>query len=401
MAAANERKGEPPSHGRPGDVSFWYDPRIRGILYQVVAIAGVIAFGVYLIANTLDNLNERQIRTGFGFLSREAGFEIGESVFEFDPHHSYARAFVVGLLNTLKVSFIAIVLATIIGTTVGIARLSRNWLLVKLATFYVETVRNVPLLLQLFFWYALITGLLPPVSEAIALLPGVFLSKSGLLFPVPVDHPIHVWIGAALTLGLGATIAYRRRARRLQDRTGAQWPLLWPAIGLILVPPILAWLLGGAPTALDMPVFQRFRYSGGGEASPEFLALLLGLTVYTATFISEVVRAGILAVDEGQSEAARAIGLRPNLVLRLVVLPQALRVIIPPLTNQYLNLTKNSSLAIAIGYPDLVSIGDTTLNLTGQAVEVIALIMAVYLTISLGISLGMNLYNRAIALQER
>jgi general L-amino acid transport system permease protein len=401
MVVARGRAASPPAGGRPGGASFWYDPRVRAIAYQVLAIGGVIALGVYLVDNTLDNLNERQIRTGFGFLGREAGFEIGESVIEYDPHDSYAKAFVIGLLNTIKVSFIAIVLATLIGTVVGIARLSRNWLVARFASFYIETVRNMPLLLQLFFWYAILTGLLPAVSDALELLPGVYLSKSGLIYPVPVAHPIHAWIGIALAAGIAAAIAYARYARSVQDRTGVQWPLLWPAAAMIVGLPLATWLIGGAPTALDVPVFQRFRYAGGGEASPEFLALLLGLTVYTATFIAEVVRAGILAVDDGQSEAARALGLRQNLVLRLVVLPQALRVIIPPLTNQYLNLTKNSSLAVAIGYPDLVGVADTTLNQTGQAVEVIAIIMAVYLTLSLSISFAMNLYNRAIALRER
>ncbi|MGH6952628.1 MAG: amino acid ABC transporter permease, partial [Alphaproteobacteria bacterium] len=352
-------------------------------------------------SNTLANLAERQIRTGFAFLDHDAGFFIGEGVISFDAADSYGRAFIVGLLNTLQVALIGIALATALGAAIGIARLSKNWLVARLASIYVEGVRNVPLLLQLFLWYSIVTGALPESREAFNPLPGVYLSKSGLKLPVPVSDPAYLWAGVAFAAGVVASLLFRRWARARQAATGAQIPVLWSSVALIVGLPILAWTAGGAPTAMDVPVWQKFRFVGGSEFTPEFLALLFGLTTYTAGFIAEIVRAGILAVERGQTEAALAVGLRRGLVLRLVILPQALRVIVPPLTSQYLNLTKNSSLAVAIGYPELVSIANTTLNQTGQAIECIAIIMAVYLTVSLTISMSMNWYNKRIALVER
>ena len=386
---------------RPARGSIWNDRAASAIVYQGLLIAAVLAAALYLVSNTLDNLAERAIRTGFSFLDQEAGFFIGESVIPFDASDSYLRAFFVGFLNTLKVAALGIALASVIGLIVGIARLSRNWLIAKMATVYVETVRNVPVLLQLFFWYSLITGGLPTSTEALNPLPGVYLSKSGLSYGVPLYDLVHVYVIAAFVLGCLAGWAYRRWARRQQDETGRQKPLFWPILALALVPPALVFVLAGAPLAMDVPEWKRFRYTGGDEVTPEFMALLLGLTIYTAGFIAEIVRNGILAVNWGQTEAAVALGLRRGRVLRLVVLPQALRVIIPPVTSQYLNLAKNSSLAVAIGYPDLVSIANTSLNQTGQAIECIAIIMAVYLTISLGISMFMNWYNRLAALVER
>lgn len=381
--------------------AIWRNQRFRLVLYQAAALLFVIAIGAYLAANTLANLEERSIRTGFGFLSREAGFRIGESVIAYDASHSYGRAYVVGVLNTLRVSLLGIVLATLIGVLVGIARLSRNWLVVRLASLYVELVRNVPLLLQLFFWYTVITGLLPSVRQAAQLLPGVYLSKSGLMFPAPVPHPGHPYMAAALVVGCGLAWGYRGWAKRRQEATGQAPRLLLPSLGLIIGLPLLAWLASGAPTALDVPVFTRFTFRGGSSITPEFLSLLAGLVLYTAAFIAENVRGGIQAVPRGQSEAAAALGLRRGTALRLVVLPQALRIVIPPTTSQYLNLAKNSSLAVAIGYPDLVSVTNTSLNQTGQAIECISIMMGVYLTISLSISVVMNVYDRYVALVER
>ncbi|MDE0206968.1 MAG: ABC transporter permease subunit, partial [Candidatus Tectomicrobia bacterium] len=274
-------------------------------------------------------------------------------------------------------------------------------LVVRLASFYVETVRNVPLLLQLFFWYTVITGLLPSVREAVQLLPGVFLSKSGLMFPLPSPHPGHPYVAAAFVVGCGLAWGYRGWARRRQEATGQVPGVLLPSLGLVFVPPLLAWLASGAPTALDVPEFTRFTFRGGSSITPEFLALLAGLVLYTAAFIAENVRGGIQAVPRGQTEAASALGLRRGTALRLVILPQALRIVIPPTTSQYLNLAKNSSLAVAIGYPDLVAVTNTSLNQNGQAIECISIMMGVYLTISLSISVVMNVYDRYVALVER
>lgn len=384
-----------------GSTSFLNDPRFRSILYQILVIGAVVLVGWYLVHNTLENLSRQNIATGFGFFDREASFAISESLIDYTPADTYGRAFVVGILNTMKVALIGIVLSTIIGTVIGIARLSRNWLVAKLATVYVETVRNVPVLLQLFFWYGVITESLPHPRQAANPLPGVFLSNRGFRFPLPAENPVWGWMGAAFLVAIGLVFVLRWWGARRQARTGRQFPILLSAIGLIIGLPLLTWLLGGAPTALDMPKLQGFNFRGGTSLSPEFAAILIGLVVYTASFIAEIVRSGILAVSHGQSEAALALGLRRGQVLRLVILPQALRVIIPPVTSQYLNLTKNSSLAVAIGYPDVVSIANTTLNQTGQAIEGITMIMAVYLTISLAISLFMNWYNKYIALVER
>ena len=389
------------SPATPAPAAIWRNQRFRLVLYQAAALLLVIAIGAYLVSNTLANLEERSIRTGFGFLSREAGFRIGESVIPYDASSSYGRAYVVGILNTLRVSILGIVLATLIGVLVGMARLSRNWLVVRLASLYVEMVRNVPLLLQLFFWYTVITGLLPSVRQAVQLLPGVYLSKSGLVFPVPVPHPGHPYMAAALVIGCGVAWGYRGWAKRRLEATGQVPKLILPSLGLVLGLPLLVWLVSGAPTALDVPAFTRFTFRGGSSITPEFLSLLAGLVLYTAAFIAENVRGGIQAVPHGQSEAAAALGLRRGTALRLVILPQALRIVIPPTTNQYLNLAKNSSLAVAIGYPDLVAVTNTSLNQNGQAIECIAIMMGVYLTISLSISVVMNVYDRTVALVER
>lgn len=387
--------------GAPRARLSWNDPRVRGLFWQavVLGIVGVVVW--YLASNTQANLESRRIATGFSFLEREAGFAIGESMAAYTPADSYGRAILIGLLNTLRVAVVGVILATILGTLIGIARLSRNWLIARLASGYVEVVRNLPLLLQLFFWYSIITETLPGTRSALNPMPGVFISNRGIKYPSFAEHTGYdlMWIG--LLLGFIASFFLRAWARRRQARTGQAFPAIWGSIALTLGTAIVFWLAGGAPTALDVPELRGFNFSGGSTLTPEFTALLLGLVIYTAGFIAEIVRSGIQAVSKGQTEAAMALGLSNTQNLRLVLLPQALRVIVPPMTSQYLNITKNSSLAIAIGYPDIVSVSQTTLNQTGQAIEGIAIIMAAFLTVSLGISLVMNWYNRRIALKER
>ena len=374
--------------------------RFRNVLYQVALIALILAVGGFAAYHLVHNLESRSIRIGFGYLPHEAGFEISETLIAYDPSASYGRAFVVGLLNTLFVSAVAIVTATVIGLAVGIGRLSPNWLLRKLAGWYVETIRNVPLILQLLFWYGIVTELLPPGAQALQF-GDVFLSQRGLNLPWPEAHS--GWSAALLGLvaALVVSLVLARRAAKQRDRTGRAPAVVWPSLLAFIALPVAAWAALGAPTAFSVPVLGGFNFEGGKNISPEFTALYLGLSVYTAAFIAEIVRGGILAVPKGQTEAALALSLTRGQRLRLVVLPQALRVMIPPLTSQYLNLTKNSSLAVAIGYPDLVSVSNTTLNQTGQAIEAIALTMAVYLTISLAISGLMNWTNYRARLVER
>jgi general L-amino acid transport system permease protein len=372
---------------------------VRAILYQVLVVGGVVLLAAFLVSNTLANLASRNIATGFGFLEREAGFAISESLIPYSAADPYVRAIVVGLLNTLNVSIVGVVLATVLGTAAGVARLSRNWLVARLATLYIESLRNVPVLLQLFLWYALITEGLPSPRQAFNPLPGVFLSNRGFQFPLPEWHAAYALAAAGFVLGLATAIVLARWARRRQERTGEPFPAFAIGAAVVVGLALAGWLAGGAPIRLDRPELRGFNFAGGGTLTPEYAALLIGLVLYTGTFIAEIVRSGILAVSHGQTEAGLALGLTRGRVMRLIVLPQALRVIIPPLTSQYLNLTKNSSLAVAIGYPDLVSTANTAINQTGQAVEGIAIIMAVYLTISLGISTLMNWYNRRIALK--
>jgi len=390
-------KRRPPK--RPLRLS-WSDERVRGIFWQVVVVAAVGSLIYWLWSNTSHNLAVRRIATGFGFLDREAGLPIAESLIPYDPTNTYARALFVGLLNTLKVAVIGIVLATILGTAIGIARLSKNFLLSRIAGAYIEIIRDLPLLLQLLFWYTILQGL-PGPRQALKPVEGVVLSNRGLKLPALIWENAHTVALVVFLLGIAGTWAYARMARAKQMADG-QPRKVWPtALGMILVLPVVVWYALGAPWEIEYPVLRGFNFRGGMNISPEYFALLIGLVTYTAGFIAEVVRAGIMSVNHGQWEAAQALGLKHGSVLRLIVMPQALRVIIPPMTSNYLNLTKNSSLAVAIGYQDIVSIANTTLNQTGQAIEGIAIIMAVYLTISLSISLFMNWYNARIALVER
>ena len=392
---------------KPARASLLYDPRVRGIVSQTVLVA-IIAFLFYEAAtNAIDNLRRARIASGFGFLDNTAGFDVSQSLVPFSAAAStYGQAFIVGLLNTLLVAAIGVVLATILGFIIGIARLSKNWVVRKVAMVYVEVIRNLPLLLQLLFWYNAVLAPLPNPRESVSVAGSFFLNNRGLVMPRPLLDERAWVIAAVFAIGIGLTIAFRTWAKREQERTGRQYPVALTALALIVGLPVLIWaalaLFGGSPITFDIPQQQRFNLRGGMQILPEFVALLLGLVIYTAAFIAEIVRAGILAVSKGQTEAAYSLGLRPGPTMRLVIIPQAMRVIIPPLTSQYLNLTKNSSLAVAIGYPDLVQVFmGTVLNQTGQAIEVVTITMAVYLTISLVTSFVMNIYNRRVAIVER
>lgn len=383
----------------------FYDPKVRGIAVQVIACA-IIGFLVYVAAsNAYANLRALGL-LGREFLFDKAGFDINQTLIPYTAESTNLRAFLVGLINTLLVAVVSIVLATIIGFLIGVARLSKNWIVAKLATAYVEVIRNLPLVVQILFWYYGVLAALPPPRESINA-GGLLLNARGLFLPRPLhdDRAWMVWV--ALIVGILAAIAYRVWARREQERTGRQAPVGWATLALVLGLPLAVWgmlaLAGGSPITFEFPT-QRgaFNIRGGVQVFPEFVALALGLTLYTAAFIAEVVRAGILSVSRGQSEAAHALGLRDGQTMRLVIIPQAMRVIVPPLTNQYLNLTKNSSLAVFIGYPDLVQVfmGPVLQN-SGQALKVVAMTMATYLLISLVTSLLMNVYNRRAAIVER
>ena len=387
---------------RPAQVVFYNDPKFRSIAYQFIlcAVVGFLVYGA--TRNAIDNLARAQIASGFGFWNTTAGFDISQTLIEYSARGStYGRAFWVGLLNTLLVAGLGIIFATILGFIVGISRLSSNWLLSKVAGGYVETIRNLPLLLQLLFWYNAVLKALPDIRESIVV-GGAFLNNRGLFLPEPVFKSGFGAVAIVAFVGIAGSIAFYLWARKRQERTGQQAPVFWVALALVLGLPLAVFALAGFPLGFEFPKAGRFNIAGGVEVLPEFAALLFGLSVYTAAFIAEVVRAGILAVSRGQSEAAYSLGLRPGPTLRLIVVPQAMRVIIPPLTSQYLNLTKNSSLAVAIGYPDLVQVfTGTVLNQTGQAVEVVAITMLVYLFISITTSLLMNVYNSRMALVER
>jgi len=385
----------------PPSVPFWRDPDKRGMVFQIVVLLLAVSIGYVLFSNTQANLERQSIATGFGFMQNEAGFEIGELPIAYSAADSYGRALLVGVLNTLKVSFIGIIFTLIIGTVVGISRLSHNWLVSRISGLFIEVMQNIPILLQLFFWYALFYEAFPSPKQALNPLPGVFLCNRGLIFGVPADHPAHSSMLIALLIGIISWWLLVRWGRKIQENTGRILPVHRMGMGLSLLLPLLVWLVAGAPTAMNIPSLQGFNFLGGVTVSPEFSALLIGLVLYTSAFVAEIVRAGIQSVSRGQVEAAMAIGLRPGQVLHLVILPQALRVIIPPLTSQMLNLTKNSSLAIAIGYSDFVSVANTTINQTGQAIEGVALIMVVYLFFSLSTSVFMNWYNKKMALVER
>ncbi len=387
----------------PSSWTRWlHDPRARGLVFQLALVLALAFVAWEIAANVAANLAKQNIASGFAFLDRTAGFDISQSLIDYKNTDTYARAFWVGLSNTVLVAAAGIALATVLGFALGIARLSSNWLLARLATVYVEIIRNVPLLLQLFVWYVAVLRALPAPRESWELPFGAMLNLRGLTFPRPVWQPGSEAVALALVAGVALAIALRFWAERRQRRTGQRFPAFWIGLAFIVLVPLAAFVAAGMPIELAYPRVGRFNVEGGIALEPEFAALVLGLATYTAAFIAEIVRAGIAAVPRGQKEAAAALGLHPGLALRLVVIPLALRVIIPPLTNQYLNLTKNSSLAVAIGYPDLVSVfAGTVLNQTGQAVEAIAMTMAVYLMLSLLTSALMNWFNARMALVER
>jgi len=385
----------------PEKVPFFNDPAKRSIVFQLSMMLILVFVGYYLLSNTMANLERQAIATGLGFLEKESSFEIGESLISYSAADTYARALIVGFINTLIVSFIGIILTVILGTFIGVARLSTNWLVSRLAIIYIEVFQNIPVLLQLFFWYAFFYEILPSPRQALNPVAGLFLSNRGMVFAVPQSHPAYKYIAVAFLAGCVLVYLLRRWASKRQEKTGKLFPVLRVSVGILIGLPVIAWWLAGAPTAMDVPVLEGFNFKGGVNISPEFTALLLGLVFYTAAFVAEAVRAGIQSVSHGQTEAAMSMGLKPGQILNLVILPQALRVIIPPLTSQMLNLTKNSSLAVAIGYPDFVSVAGTTINQTGQAIEGIAMMMVVYLFFSLSTSAFMNWYNKKVALVER
>jgi general L-amino acid transport system permease protein len=398
MAIKRERLGT-----APAAPAVWRDPRVRAIVYQILTLVGVMAFAAYIIHNTMDNLSRQGIASGFGFLSQPAGFGIPQMLIDYSELSPNARVFWVGLLNTLLVAVVGIALATILGFVIGLARLSSNWLIARLATVYIEVIRNTPVLLQILFWYFAVLQALPQPRDSIAFLGDLFfLNIRGFYAPKPIFEPGFGWVVLAFVLALAAVIGIAHWARQRHDATGQPFHTVYVGLGLLIGLPLLAFLLTGTPLIFEHPEMGRFKLQGGMVLLPELVALTLALSTYTAAFIAEIVRAGILSVSHGQIEAAHALGLKQGHTLRFVVVPQALRVIIPPLTSQYLNLTKNSSLAVAIGYPDFVNVfTGIVLNQTGQAVEVIAITMGVYLTLSLLTSAFMNWYNRRIALVER
>ena len=382
--------------------SFFYRPEVRQAIYQIITVVALVALFYILITNTAANLRRQNIASGFGFVDRTAGFDISQTLIAYDNGMSYGRAFLVGLCNTLLVAGLGVLLATILGFVVGIARLSTNWVVARLATVYVEVIRNVPPLLQLFFWYFAVLKSLPGPRQSHALPGGVFLNVRGLYMPAPIPEAGFHVVELAFLIGLVASVIVYFVSRAIQRSTGQRLPVFWLSLALIVLMPLGVHILVGQPLSFEYPELKGFNFQGGMVMQPEFIALLLGLSIYTASFIAEIVRAGIQGVSKGQKEAASALGLSNGQMLRLVVIPQAMRIIIPPLTSQFLNLTKNSSLAVAIGYPDLVSVwSGTVLNQTGQAVEVILVTMGVFLTISLITSAFMNWFNKHMALVER
>lgn len=413
----------------------WTDPKLRSSVIQIVLGLVLVWLVWSFYANAQGNLSRLGIASGFGFLEDRAGFAISQTLIPYNENMSYGRAFFVGLLNTLLVAFLGVILATILGFLVGVARLSKNVVIKALASAYVEITRNLPPLFQILFWYLAVLAALPtprqswglglqplfaaigsgltsiglgflggPVSgfaEALGA-PAVFINNRGLMMPKPIFGEGSGLIFVALAVAVIASVVLARWARKRREATGAQFPVFWSSLGLIIVLPLIAAAAMGFPVEMDVPHLRGFNFQGGLSVIPEFVALLLALSTYTAGFIAEIVRSGILAVSKGQSEAAHSLGLRTGPTLRLVIIPQAMRVIVPPLTSQYLNLTKNSSLGVAVGYPDLFAIfAGTTLNQTGQAIEIIAMTMAVYLVISIVTSLVMGWYNKRVALVER
>jgi len=376
--------------------------KVRGILYQVLVVFGFGLLAWFIAKNTAHNIEIRGIRTGFDFLNSTAGFDITESPIPFSPQSTHWDVFKVGLLNTLIISFAGIILSSLLGLVIGVARLSPNWLINRLAAGYIETFRNIPVLLQILFWYNVVLATLPAARNSINLFDSVFINNRGVFLPRPIFGDGAWLIGAAFVAAILGGWWIHRWARKRHEETGQTFPAFRASLGLLIVLPTLAYFAAGQPVTFEYPVLKGFNFDGGKVYTPEFLALLFALSIYTATFIAEAIRSGIEAVPKGQKEAATSLGLTPTQSLRFVILPQAIRIAIPSIINQYLNLTKNSSLAAAIGYPELVTIfAGTSLNQTGQALEIIGITMLTYLIISLVVSLILNWFNAKMKIKER
>ena len=394
-------KRTPPTGGSGFDIGrAWTDERARGVIFQILIVLGLAGFAAFIVSNTITNLREAGLSSGYGFLFNTANFDINQRLVDYASTSTYGQALVVGALNTVLVAVMGVFAATVIGFVAGVLRLSNNFLVGSIVTVWVEFTRNVPVLLQIIFWWLIMLAL-PLVRDSISIGDAAFLNNRGLFLPAPIFKDGSAIVLALILVGVVAAIMVRRWARKRQDATGQTFPVGWAGLGLIVGVPVIAYFAVGQPLDFDIPEKERFNLKGGFSITPELVALWLALSTYTGAFISEIVRGGILSVSKGQTEAAGALGLRRGLTMRKIILPQALRVIIPPMTSQYLNLTKNSSLAVAIGYQDIVSIGDTILNQSGQALEVISLYMAFYLVLSLLTSAFMNWYNNRIALVER
>lgn len=378
------------------------NPKVRGIFFQILTVIGLIAFLWYIGSNTISNVEQRGITTGFGFFSSTAGFGIDETPIAFSSSDTFGRVFLVGLLNTLIVTFFGIIFATILGLIIGVLRLSNNWLIKKLAAVYIDIFRNIPILLQILFWYNVVLKSLPSPRQSIEFFQSIFLNNRGLYLPRPDLNATTLSVCASLVLVFVVLFFINRWANKRQEDTGEDFPVLPWGLGMIIALPILAYFVSGANFNFDYAQLQGFNYTGGKWISPEFLALTFALVIYTATFIAEAIRSGIEAVSKGQKEASASIGLSSYQSLKLVVLPQAIRIAIPPIINQYLNLAKNSSLAAAVGYPEIITLfAGISLNQTGQAIEIISITMLVYLVISLIVSLILNIFNNKMKIKER
>ncbi len=376
--------------------------KVRGVLFQLLTVIGLVAFLWYIGTNTVSNIEQRGIQTGFGFLNGTAGFAINESPIEYNETHTHGRVFLVGLLNTLIIGVVGIIFATLLGLFIGILRLSNNWLIKKLAAAYIDIFRNIPPLLQILFWYNVVLKSLPHPRDSIEFFNSIFLNNRGLYIPQFSWNSTTFTILASIILTAIGIYFLNRWSNKRHEETGEIFYVAPIAVGAFIVIPVIAYFISGANLGLDLPKLTGFNFKGGKVITPEFLALTFALVIYTATFIAEAVRSGIEAVNKGQKEAASSLGLSPYQSLKLVILPQAIRIAIPPIINQYLNLVKNSSLAAAIGYPEIVTVfAGTSLNQVGQAIEIISMTMAVYLTISLIVSAILNWFNHKMRIQER
>ena len=383
-------------------IRFWYNPKVRSVLFQLFFVGLLVLLVVTIVHNTADNLEQRGITTGFDFLDQEAGFGILQSLIEYNETHTFGRTFIVGLLNTALVAALGVFLSTVVGFLVGVGRLSGNWLIARLSAIYIEIFRNIPVLLQILFWYIAVLRTLPSPRQSLSVGDSLFINLRGIYLPAPVFHEGASIVVIALIAAITAGAVFSRWAKQRQALTGHTLPVFRINLGLLITLPLVTWFLADQPVSWDTPVLQGFNFKGGVTVIPELMALLLGLTFYTASYIAENVRSGIEAIKKGQTEASHALGLHQGQTMRLVIIPQAMRVVIPPLATNYMNLIKNSSLATAIGYPELVNVFmGTTLNQTGQAIEIIAMTMAVYLTMNLLVSLFMNWFNKRMALIER